>query len=235
MIRMNTRPDITPGRVVAVRIGSVQPRNWGGRAFDSAAVKHPQSRPVRVEELGLVGDEQAEAIHGGAQKAVLMYAQHHYPSWQAEGYDLPEGALFENITMTQLDETVIHLGDTVRVGSTVLQATQPRRPCYKLAARWGIKQLPRIVQTKGRTGIYFRVLQPGEIAPGDAIEVIDRLERSVSAAEVNRVMNVDRGDIEGITRLLASPELPPRWRAQLERRLDGEFESDAKRLGESEE
>ncbi|MFD2674210.1 MOSC domain-containing protein [Gulosibacter bifidus] len=235
---MDTQQPVDPqlaalqGSVVVVRVGKVAPRSWSGRSFDSAAVKTPQADAVAIGTLGLAGDEQAEKIHGGPEKAVLMYAQHHYPAWQSEGYDLPEGALFENITMTGLDETLIHLGDTVRVGTALLQATQPRRPCYKIAARWGIKNLPRLVQGKGRTGIYFRVLEPGEVRAGDRIQVLERLENSVPAAEVNRIMNVDRDDVAGIQALLASPELPPRWRQQLERRLEGHFESDAARLGE---
>lgn len=221
------------GEVLCVRTGKVEPRNWSGRTFDSAAVKHPRTGAVAVTTLGLDGDEQAEPIHGGPDKAVLMYAGHHYPAWQAEGFDLPEGALFENITMTNLDERSLYLGDTVKVGSARLQVTQPRRPCYKLAARWGIPGLARTVQTLGRTGIYFRVLEPGAIEAGDRIQIVDRLDHSVSAAEVNRVMNVDRDDLAGIETLLASPELPPRWREQLRRRLDdGEFEDDASRLGD---
>lgn len=220
------------GEVVAVRTGKVAVREWGGRTFESAAMKELRAGPIRIERLGLVGDEQAEKIHGGPEKAVLAYAHHHYQAWREDGFDLPEGALFENITMTRLDESLIHLGDTVRLGTALLQATQPRRPCFKIGARWGDKRLPRIVQSCGRTGVYFRVLEPGEVQVSDRIQVLERLADSVSALEVNRVMNVDRDDRDGIARLLASPELPPRWRAQLERRLDGEFESDAKRLGE---
>ena len=87
------------------------------------------------------------------------------------------------------------------------------------------------MQSTSRSGYYLRVLRPGTIAEGDTMRLVKRLPNAVSVAETNRVMNIDRQDIEGIHRLLAAPELPERWRATLYRRLEGQLEEDTARLG----
>ena len=153
---MNAIPPVPPNEwddvcgpvvavVSAVRTGRVATHTWEGRRVDSGAVKSPREEGVMLRRLGLDGDEQADTrVHGGPGKAVLLYAAHHYPRWRAEeGLDLPEGAFFENLTLADPpggvgpDETGAVLGEVWRVGRAVVQITQPRSPCYKLAKRWG--------------------------------------------------------------------------------------------------
>jgi MOSC domain-containing protein YiiM len=46
------------------------------------------------------------------------------------------GKFGENLTTEGLLEDSIHIGDLLRVGSAVLQITQPRMPSYKLNVRF---------------------------------------------------------------------------------------------------
>lgn len=214
-----------------MRVGPAVTRTWSGRTFVTAATKEPVEGPVALRRLGLDGDEQGNrAVHGGPDKAVLLYPLAHYSAWRADGLDVPPGAFFENITLDGLTEAQIHLGDTCALGSALVQVTQPRRPCRTLADRWGRPSLPVEVQASGRTGFYVRVLVEGSVRAGDALTVLERPAGSVPAAEANRVMNLDRTDREGIARLLAAPVLPDSWRATLTRRLRGTLEDDSPRL-----
>ncbi|MCY1158846.1 MAG: hypothetical protein MOP51_1870 [Citricoccus sp.] len=223
-----------PGAVVAVRVGRVQRQQWNGRELSTAAAKGVVDGPVPVSATGLAGDEQGDTRHhGGSEKALLAYAQENYGAWRAEGIHIPEGGFFENLTVTGWPEAAVHAGDVFRVGEVLVQVSQPRRPCTTLSARWAMRELPRFVQQTGRSGYYLRVLEPGRVRAGDPMALVRRMDGSVSVAEINRVMNVDRGDREGIARLLASPELPQAWRRGLERRLTGVFEDDTARLGPS--
>lgn len=221
------------GRVLAVRVGEVRMQHWSGRDISTGAEKQAQQHPVLATPEGLVGDAQGNLkVHGGPDKAICCYPAEFYPQWQAEGIDVPEGAFFENLTLTGLTDDDVHLGDVLTVGSAVVQVTQPRRPCTTVSARWSNRELPRLMQSRGRTGYYLRVLEAGEIKAGDAMVLTERQPASVSVAEVNRVMNVDRLDRAGIRRVLNSPELPDRWRTQLERRLNyGELTDETARLG----
>lgn len=227
-------PDVArgPGTVVAVRVGRVQRQRWNGRELSTAAVKDVVDGPVEVSTTGLTGDEQGDTRHhGGSEKAILAYAQENYGAWRAEGAQIPEGGFFENLTVTGWPESAVHAGDVFRIGEVLVQVSQPRRPCTTLSARWAMRELPRLVQQTGRSGYYLRVLETGQIRAGDPMTLVRRMDGSVSVAEINRVMNVDRNDREGIERLLASPELPQKWRSGLERRLAGVFEDDSARLG----
>lgn len=226
------------GEVQAVRVGRVRTHMWGGREVVSAAVKEPVTGPVRLGSLGLSGDEQADRrVHGGRDKAVLVYAAAHYRRWVADGLDIPAGGFFENLTiagpdgdMRGPDETTVVLGETWRVGSALVQVSQPRSPCYKLARRWGVRDLVLTVQRTGRTGWYLRVLEEGEVSTGDSIALVDRPAEAPTLAEVTRVMTVDKDDLDAAARLADVPGLPERWRATLRDRLAGVVADESARI-----
>lgn len=221
------------GLVRAVRVGPAVTQTWNGRTFATGATKEQVNGPVHVRRLGLDGDEQGNlAVHGGPDKAVLLYCAEHYATWWAEGFDVPDGGFFENVTVSGVSEADAQLGDIWRLGTATVQVTQPRRPCCTLADRWGRTRLPQEVQASGRSGWYVRVLAEGSVEVGDRFTLLDRPDGAVTAAEANRVMNLDRSDEAGIRALLAAPELPATWRDKLVRRLDGILEDDSTRLGE---
>lgn len=224
--------------VAAVRTGRVQTHDWNDREVASAGIKAERHGAVALGALGLEGDEQADRKnHGGPDKAVLIYAGHNYSRWAAEqGLDFAEGSLFENITLhtvpgaEPLDETTVRLGETWRLGTAIVQVSQPRSPCYKLAARWGIDDLVQRVQQTGWSGWYLRVLSPGEIAAGDPVVLLDRPADAPVISEVARILNRDKDDLAGARRLLESDALPERWRTRLEARLAGVSEDDSARV-----
>lgn len=219
------------GKVRRVRTGKVVTQQWSGREISTGAAKTPRDGRVPVSREGLDGDAQGNLkVHGGPNKAICCYPFEFIGQWRADGIALPEGALFENLTLEGLTDQRVYLGDIFQLDDLLVQVTQPRRPCSTVSARWSMRQLPQLMQTRNRTGFYFRVLEPGTVAKGDTLRLIERLDGAVSVAETNRIMNVDRADTAGIKRLLAAPELPERWRGMLERRLDGEFEDDSARL-----
>lgn len=170
------------GTVAAVRVGRVRTYTRGSREFESGASKRLATGPVYLSVRGFAGDEQADLrYHGGPDKAVLMYAGHRYGEWaEQEGLGFIEGALFENVTLAPgaPDEDSVRMGEVWRLGEAVVQVTQPRSPCWKLAAFWGIKDLTVRVQQRGWTGWYLRVLREGFVAAGDSVERLAVLTRA---------------------------------------------------------
>src|SRR5690606_15630671 len=145
----------------------------------SAIAKTPRSGPVRIGELGLDGDEQGDRrVHGGVDKAVHHYPFEHYARWRAELGPLPvlaaPGAFGENLSSAGLDESNVCLGDRYALGSVVLEVSQGRQPCWKLNDRFGVRDMARRVQDTGRTGWYYRVLQPGVARAGDTLQLLER-------------------------------------------------------------
>jgi MOSC domain-containing protein YiiM len=156
-----------------------------------------------------------------------VYPAEHYRYWhRVLGRPLRPGAFGENLPVEGLHERDAHLGDTFEVGSAVVQVSMPRRPCFKIGLVHGRQNLPLLVQSTGRTGFYLRVLQPGQIAAGDRLVLLDRPAASLPVTEVNRVVNVDKHDLSAARRLVECDHVPQRWREALERRLRGHADED---------
>ena len=218
--------------IVSLNVGRPEPFRWNGKTLLTGIFKKPAAGRRYLSRTGLEGDGQADLKHhGGTEKAVCVYSYEHYPFWEeALRRQLAPGAFGENLTLLGRAEEEVCIGDTYRWGEAVLQVSQPRQPCFKLSAVFGVPELPLLVQETGFTGYYFRVLQEGLVAGTDAFEKLTSHPDAVSVSFANRVMHDDKTDLAGVRRLLAVPELSTSWRSSLSKRLDGEAPDVAARL-----
>jgi MOSC domain-containing protein YiiM len=207
--------------VLALYAGRPAALRHGRTTVSSAVVKQPLQGAGVVRTDGLVGDEQADRKnHGGPSKALLVYPSEHYAERSSPAFRLPVGSLGENLSTDGLAETDVRVGDVFSLGQALLQVSQPRRPCFKMAARHGIRHLPVQMQDAGHTGYYVRVLVPGQVAAGQRMTLERRAEHGVTVADVNRVLNVDKGDLTGAAFVLtAGDDLPEAWLVMLRQRL----------------
>ncbi|AMV40703.1 MOSC domain-containing protein [Planctomyces sp. SH-PL62] len=223
------------GDLAAIQVG--RPRRLGiegaadpmDRPWESGIVKEPATGPIMLRRINLDGDDQADRVyHGGPDKAVCCYPAAHYPGWRMElGLpDLAFGGFGENFTTGGLVESGVCIGDVWRVGEAVVQVSQPRQPCWKLARRWKIKTLTRRVQESGRTGWYVRVLTEGLVTAGSPIRLVERPHPEWTVAEANRIMHRDRDDLDGAAALAALPALSASWKATLQGRVESGVEPD---------
>jgi MOSC domain-containing protein YiiM len=203
--------------VVSVNVGRI--RSDGD--WTSGFVKEPVAGPVRIGPLGLAGDEHADTRnHGGPHRAVLMYAERHYPEWRDElGLaELPYGGFAENLTVRGLTEDDVAIGDSLRVGSAVLQVSGPRAPCWKISRRWEIDDLTQRVSVTTRIGWLLRVLEEGEVAAGDEIELVERPYPELTVAHAYAVYSRRKGGPRAAEELAACELLMPTWREALGKR-----------------
>ena len=209
------------GTAVAVLRGRAVPYTRPGSL--SAIAKTPVDGPVQVGPLGLEGDEQGDLkVHGGPDKAVHQYAQEHYGPWCNELGALPvlagPGAFGENIASAGMSEHTVCLGDQLRVGSVLLEVSQSRQPCWKLNDRFAVPTMARRVQDSGRTGWYYRVLQPGHLQAGDALLLVARPWPEWPLARIIDVLYHQPFDAAVLQALAALP-LPPSWQRMVQGRL----------------
>jgi MOSC domain-containing protein YiiM len=151
--------------------------------------KDPVAGRIMLRRNNLEGDGQADlSVHGGWDKAVYVYPSEHYAYWRQElaGIPLPYGSFGENFTTEGLDESNVHIGDRFRIGGAVVEVTQPRMPCYKLAIRFKRADLPKRFHASGRCGFYLAVIGEGEVEAGDTFERIVRKDRGLSVIESYR-------------------------------------------------
>jgi len=208
-------------RIEAVLAGrAVEYTRPGSR---SAIAKTPLDGPVQVGPEGLAGDEQGDRrVHGGPDKAIHHYPRDHYACWAAELGAHPllgaPGAFGENISTLGLTEADVCLGDRLRLGTAVVEVSQGRQPCWKLSDRFGIADMARRVQDSGRSGWYYRVLEPGQVAAGDALVLLERPHPEwplLRLAELLYRRTQDRDELRAVLEL----PLVPSWRTLFERRL----------------
>lgn len=215
---MNALPVV---RVKALLTGKVRAYTRPGSR--SGIDKQPVAGPLHIGPLGLTGDEQGDLrVHGGIDKAVHHYPFEHYAAWQRDLGALPlletAGAFGENISTTGIDETTVCLSDRFHLGTAVLEVSQGRQPCWKLNDRFGIPDMARRVQDSGRSGWYYRVLQPGHAQAGDHLACIERPHPDWSLARLAALLYGRVLDPALLEPALALP-LVPSWRRLIERRL----------------
>lgn len=203
------------------------------REWESGIFKGQRETKVWLSDTGLVGDEVADKKnHGGPEKAVFAYPLKHYEYWQEE---LPEanmdiGAMGENLSLENVDESAMCIGDTYQFGEAVIQVSQPRRPCWKPARRHKVIDLSLRIQRTGLTGWYFRVIKEGYVTGGTALVLMERPYPAWSVAKCNEVMYEKKDDYEITAALAACPLLASNWRQTLAKRLKGIESVESKRV-----
>ena len=183
------------GRVVSVNVARAREIEIAGRAVLTAIGKRAIPERVRVRALGLDGDEQADLrVHGGPARAVYAYPSEHYRFWRTvraqagvAGWDDPlaPGALGENLTIADVVETDVYVGDVLRFPDCALAVSAPRLPCFKLNAAMGFPHAVKLMVESAWCGWYLAVREPGTIAAGDAFDVVAG-PREVSVREIFR-------------------------------------------------
>lgn len=206
------------GVVVSVNVGRPRPVDRDGRPATTAIWKSPVSGRVIARGVNLAGDEQADReVHGGYDKAVYAYAAEDTRWWEDElGRSIGPGGFGENLTVEGLDLNAAVIGERWRAGTTELEVSQPRLPCWKLGLRMGDPRFPQRFTRAARPGAYLRIVAEGDIGAGDDVRVTSRPDHGVSVGDVWRVYHRDRSDA---AMLLAVPELSDSWREWAEGRV----------------
>lgn len=161
------------GEVVSVNVAEVRTLERGGRTVRTGLWKQPVQGDVNVHDLGLEGDVQADKrFHGGNQKAVYAYAREDISWWEAElGRELGPGFFGENLTLSGVDVNGALVGERWEVGTAVVEVTEPRTPCWKLATKVGDPGFERRFARANRPGAYLSVVRPGVVRAGDAVRL----------------------------------------------------------------
>lgn len=203
------------GRVVSVNVAaSLRPEPWAdmprGTGIDKRAVQGRVS--VRDDQVG--GDHIGNTrVHGGYDQAVYAYAREDAAWWATDlGRELPPGSFGENLSTEGVDVTGAVIGERWAVGSALLEVSSPRIPCTVFAGFWDVPRLIKRFTERGWPGAYLRIITPGDVGAGDAVEVVHRPAHGVTIGETFRALS---GDRELAPRLLELPELPEKYRERV--------------------
>jgi MOSC domain-containing protein YiiM len=199
------------GRVLSVNVGTVREFEYKGRPAKSAIWKSPAAGRVAARGVNLGGDDQADRkAHGGPDKAVYAYAVEDDRWWEQEiGRPFAYGEFGENLTTEGIEVNNALVGERWEIGTTVLEVSEPRIPCWRLGVRMNDRIFPRRFAEAMRPGAYLRIVVEGSVGAGDEIRVVERPGHDLTIRDVSRIYTRDRDEVE---RLLAVPQVSESWR-----------------------
>lgn len=146
-----------------------------------------------LHELHIEGDGQADTKHhGGTYQAAYAYPIEHYGYWQQRlGHEThyAYGQFGENFTTQGLTEDEVKIGDILQIGQAIVQVTQPRIPCFKLAHKMNEPHFAEMFWDYNRPGFYMRVLQTGEVGAGDTVQIVESAPHGISIADIFGAMH----------------------------------------------
>lgn len=163
-------------KIVSTNIGEARILEHNGKEVKTGIFKFPVEEGIYLGAEDVEGDNVMDRrYHGGIDKACYLYSADHYEYWQElyPDLELPWGMFGENISVEGLHEAEVKIGNIYKIGEAVIQATQPRQPCFKLEYRFHDKQIVRKFVDSGFSGVYVRVIENGLVKPGDEMTLIN--------------------------------------------------------------
>ncbi|NNG88023.1 MOSC domain-containing protein [Streptomyces cacaoi] len=190
-------------RLLTVNIGRPVPSEHtdapGGRTgIDKRPVEGPVSvfppGAPGVGGSGLLGDAVCDLRnHGGEHQAVYAFAREQLDHWEGElGRTLASGVFGENLTTSGVDVDGALIGERWRIGEPgtgpLLEVSAGRIPCRTFAGWLREQGWVKRFMAHAMPGAYLRVIEPGEVRAGDAVQIAHRPEHEVTVSFAFRAL-----------------------------------------------
>ncbi|WP_439131807.1 MOSC domain-containing protein [Polaribacter sp.] len=174
-------------KIVSTNIGGKKEVLWKKKKVITGIYKYPTQNPIFLDVEEVKGDEISDRkYHGGVDQAVYAYSLKHYEYWKPKypNLDWNFGMFGENLTIDSMDETKIHVGDTFKVGDSIIEATLQRSPCFKLGIRFNDISIVKQFWNTTKCGVYFKVLQTGIVKVGDEFQQLKSYPENPTIADL---------------------------------------------------
>lgn len=173
-------------KVISTNIGRPTTFEWNGKEEQTGIFKYPVDEPLHLGKTDVVNDTVINRVHhGGVNKACFLFAADQYPFWKHLYQDLKWdwGMFGENLTVLGMDESLMRIGDIYKIGTALVQVSQPREPCYKLGVRFNDQNILRQYVDHAFSGTYVRILEEGEVRKEDEIILIEQSENTLTVKQ----------------------------------------------------
>ena len=175
--------------IISVNIGEPKKYTLKDVTIETSMVKSPVSE-IHVKYNHIVGDRFANPnFHGTLDAVVYALQSSVYKYWENFlNQKISIGLLGENLTLTELNEAEVRLGDIFKVGDVHLQATGPRYPCNKLNYVTSNSQMQKAFEDSNNPGVYFKVLKEGTIKPNDKMILLEKSESDATVLDLYKAI-----------------------------------------------
>lgn len=207
-------------QVIATNIGGPTTVLWKGKPVTTGIYKYPVERPLELDLENVLGDTVSDRkVHGGTYKACYLFSTEQYPYWKGiyPGLKWQWGMFGENLSMHGLDERELRIGSIYRLGSALVQVTHPREPCFKLGIRFGDPKIIREFIAHGHSGTYVRVLERGQVAMGDTMDLVEESPNPLTTYQFFHWLHAREKDRELLRLAVTNEGLSPSKRESLKK------------------
>lgn len=205
-------------KIISTNIAKPTTFIWNNEEVTTGIYKKPIHEPIYLGKEGVRNDEVSDrTVHGGEFKACYLFSEIHYQYWK---YLYPKldwnwGMFGENLTISNLDETQIYVGEIYKLGNAIVQITQPREPCFKFAYKFGTTDVLKQFIDHGFSGTYVRVIEPGFVKTGDTFKLIKPAENSLTTAQLFHLLFAKQKDQKLLNLAINNESLPSKKRDKL--------------------
>ncbi len=191
---------------------------WNEKEVTTGIYKTPTTKPIFLGKSDVENDEVTDRKHhGGEFKACYLFSENQYDFWKNlyPNLDWNWGMFGENLTVSNLDEKKLFIGDIYKIGKALVQVTQPREPCFKFGVKFGNQNALKQFIDHGFSGTYIRVLEEGLVETGNYFELVEQAKNSITTWQFFNLLFSKEKNPEFIHLILNNDALPQQKRDKL--------------------
>ncbi len=203
-------------KVISTNLGKPRTFIWNGKEEQTGIFKKPVKQAIFLTAQDVTNDTVIDRIHhAGINKACYLFGSQNYPYWQNLYPELEWdwGMFGENLTVEGLDESEIRVGNIYKLGTALVQVSQPREPCYKLGVRFNDKRVIRQFIEHNKPGTYVRILEEGEVKIDDALILQEQSKNSLTTQQFYELMFAKEKD-KAVLELFMSNDSVPQYKKE---------------------
>ncbi|SMG52245.1 MOSC domain-containing protein [Arenibacter troitsensis] len=207
-------------KIISTNIGKATTFLWNGKEEQTGIFKYPTVEPLFLGKMDVLKDTVIDREHhAGLNKACYLFSADHYPYWKGMYPELnwDWGMFGENLTVKGLNESEMRIGDIYKIGSVVVQVSQPREPCYKLGVRFGNAKILKEFIDHGYSGTYVRILEEGQVKNGDMLSLLEKSNNTLTVKECFQIILAKEKDPILLQKAIDNPSLPEYKRNRLKK------------------
>lgn len=209
-------------KIVSTNIGNKVSFDWNGKTVETGIFKKPVNTPIFLGKTDVEKDVVCDREnHGGIDKACYFYGANHYSFWKEKYPNLKfEFGMFgENITLDNIDETIIRIGNIYQVGKAVVQISEPRIPCFKLGHKFNDQLVIKEFINSSYSGFYVRILKEGTVTVGDEFKLIEQNNNDFSVEDAFSLLSYNKNNQLLLEMLKNEPLLGNEYRKSILKRI----------------
>lgn len=214
---------MSKAEVLVIKIGEVASLTFAdGSTYESAIRKQPVPS-VKIHKLGAYGNDVGlKKHHGGVDKALFFMSDSSFSALNellGEHFSYHGTAIYgENFVVSGVDEDSVCVGDRFKIGTTLLEVSQPRKPCERLSKNTNNPETQKTIYHSGWSGWYVRVIEEGEITQGDELILQSRPHPQFTIRHLNQLLS-GKPTTEELEQALAIEELAAAFKRSLNSQL----------------